>query len=376
MTVLAPSDVPETSDLVKFTAVPADVAAKDQMDLMSRCCFRWGKRSEPIFHEFYDARTGRTETIHVTGTPEHGIATMHDQDLLIFIMSQMVELKRQKKEPARRISFTPYQFFAWVGREPTGSAYKWIKEALRRLATTSIETTIRSERAGSRSKTRQFSWVSEWKMEEEGGVTQGVEVVLAEWLFESIQNLHVLTIDKRYFELSGAMERWLYLLAIKATGGETGIWREGFESLYGKSASEQDFNHFKSDLRKTIKKNGLPGLKLQEAKSAKGQPILLMERGERSSPGIGEKKPVDGTAEQVWRNAQTRLVKRLGVPTYNSWFKEIILVGVNEGVLSLGAPSMFVADWVSANFRRQILEAWRSEEFNVSTVNVSFLKVA
>ena len=119
-----------------------------------------------------------------------------------------------------------------MNREPGGGQYQRLKDALHRLKMTSIQTTIRSEQGKrSRKRIRQFSWISEWEITEEKGEIRGIEVVLAEWLFESIQDFHVLTLDKRYFDISGSVERWLYLYARKATGGPAGVWKETFKSL-------------------------------------------------------------------------------------------------------------------------------------------------
>ena len=131
-----------------------------------------------------------------------------DQDLLIFVMSQLVEANRKGLKASRRVRFTPYQFFAWMNRTPTGSAYQRLRDALERLRTTSIETTIRSE-STRRDRIKKFSWISEFATVEDEGTMSGVEVVLAEWLFESVQSLNVLTLDKRYFDIVGPVERWL-----------------------------------------------------------------------------------------------------------------------------------------------------------------------
>jgi plasmid replication initiation protein len=225
--------IKEHQNLERFIASSADIAPKDQIDLMARCWFSLTPgRTEAIQHEYVDARSGQTETVRITGSGEHGIATIHDQDLLIYAISQWIEAKRKGLEPSRRIHFTPYQFLAWMNREPGGGQYQRLKDALHRLKMTSIQTTIRSEQGKrSRKRIRQFSWISEWEITEEKGEIRGIEVVLAEWLFESIQDFHVLTLDKRYFDISGSVERWLYLYARKATGGPTGVWKETFKSL-------------------------------------------------------------------------------------------------------------------------------------------------
>ncbi|MBK8091544.1 MAG: replication initiator protein A [Verrucomicrobiaceae bacterium] len=163
------------------------MAPKEQIDLMARCWFSLtAGRTEPIQHEYVDAKTGQTETVRISGSAEHGIATIHDQDLLIFAVSQWIDAKRMGLEPSRRIHFTPYQFLAWINREPGGGQYQRLKDALHRLKMTSIQTTIRSESGKrTRNRIRQFSWISEWEITEENGEIRGVEVVLAEWLLKA-----------------------------------------------------------------------------------------------------------------------------------------------------------------------------------------------
>lgn len=80
--------IKEHQDLERFIASSADIAPKDQIDLMARCWFSLTPgRTEAIQHEYVDARSGQTETVRITGSTEHGIATIHDQDLLIYAIS-------------------------------------------------------------------------------------------------------------------------------------------------------------------------------------------------------------------------------------------------------------------------------------------------
>ena len=172
------------------------------------------------------------------------------------------------------------------------SAYDRLNDALQRLRKTSIQTTVRSSKHNRRrGDIHEFSWISEWRIQEEDGEARGIEMVLAEWLFESICNFHVLTLDKRYFEIRGSVERWLYLHALKSTGGAHGIWKESFKSLHLKSASLQDFRHFASTLRKLVRKNNLPGLKLERVRSLKGKDMLRMERLEKRLVPEGDPVP-------------------------------------------------------------------------------------
>ena len=365
-------------DLKRFSASASDIAAKDQIDLMSRCWFSLTpNRIDPIEHQFVNLKTKQVETVRITGSSEYGIATIHDQDLIIFAISQWIEAKRLGLDATRRICFTPYQFFAWMQKAPHGTAYARLKEALHRLKTTNIETTIRSDNKRS-DRVKQFSWISEWETTEENGKVRGVEVVLAEWLFESIQGFHVLTLDKRYFEIPESVERWLYLYAKKATGGESGIWKESFKNLHRKSASQQAYKHYASALRKLVKKDALPGLHLSRKSSATGGELLVMERlekREKIAPMANEPKAAEQLilieqtpVEEAWGNVLEILGKQLGVPTVNSWLKPLHLGGCENGILTLHAPTKFIAEWVESRYKQKLASVWQSLGYEVNAV--------
>ncbi len=361
-------------NLKRFTASPSDVTPKDQIDLMSRCWFSLTpNRKDPIEYEFVDARTKRTEIVRIS-SGEHGIATIHDQDLLIFAISQWIDGKRLGLEPTRRISFTPYQFFTWMGKAPQGSAYARLREALHRLRTTNIETTIRSE-TSRRDRIKSFSWISEWEITEEDGKIRGIEVVLAEWLFDSIQDFHVLTLDKRYFAIAGPVERWLYLYARKATGGAAGQWKETFRSLYQKSASQQEYKHYANALRKLVNKNDLPGLRLEKLTSVNGKDMLLMERTEKRAAveSAAEEQLVlieQTPLEEAWENALDLLRKHLGDATANSWLKPLHVVGFENGTLTFRAPTAFIGDWVKTHYTSRLITVWKAVGYEVESLKV------
>ena len=363
--------IKENQALRRFTASAGDISAKDQIDLMSRCWFSLtAGRNDPIEHQYDDARSGRTETVRITASAESGIATIHDQDLLIFAISQWIEGKRLGMEPSRRIHFTPYQFFAWMNREPTGNQYKRIRETLNRLKNTTIETTIRSEKGKrTRSLTRQFSWISEWEITEDNGEIRGIEVVLAEWLFESVQDFHVLTLDKRYFDIRGSVERWLYLYARKATGGPNGVWKETFKSLYKKSASQQAYKHYASSLRKLVKKNDLPGLELEEASSVSGDDMLMMKRIRELPEAKQASEPVEevqfellekSPLEEAWENVLENMRRHVGDGNVRAWLEVLYPKGIEGDILVMKAPTTFIAEWVENHYAPRLVATWSS----------------
>ena len=370
----------EHQDLTRFTASAAGVPAKDQIDLMSRNWFSLTPgRTDPIQHEYVDKRTKLTETVRITGSAEHGgIATIYDQDLLIFAISQWIDATRIGLETSRRIHFTPYQFFAWLNIAPHGTAYARLKDALNRLKMTNIQTTVRSDSGKrSRNRIRQFSWISEWEITEEQGEVRGVEVVLAEWLFDSIQDFDVLTLDKRYFEIPGSVERWLYRYARKATGGESGIWRETFKSLYAKSASLQEYKHFASALRKLVAKDNLPGLKLAKVKSNQEKDMLHMERTDKRQVTAREPKVskeeqfvlIEKTPlEEAWDNVLEIMVHHVGAPTVNSWLRRLHFISLDGTTLTFRADTKFIAEHVETHFRPKLMRAWEALGHEVSNI--------
>ena len=362
-------------DLKRFSASTSDIAAKDQIDLMSRCWFSLTpNRTDPIEHQFVNLKTKQVESVRITGSSEHGIATIHDQDLIIFAISQWIEGKRLGMELTRRICFTPYQFFTWMNKAPHGTAYARLKDALHRLKTTNIETTIRSENKR-RDRIKQFSWISEWEITEEDGSVRGVEVVLAEWLFDSIQNFDVLTLDKRYFDINGSVERWLYLYAKKATGGTTGTWQESFKKLYEKSASQQEYKHYANALRKLVEKDNLPGLRLSRKRSSTGKEMLVMERIEKRV--VTETKSdhqltmiEQSPLEEAWENALDILKQRFGEATLNSWFKPLHVISCENGTLACRAPTKFHAEWIDSHYSGPLRAAWKAVGYEVAAMRI------
>jgi plasmid replication initiation protein len=88
--------VPEREQLDLFRALPGDMAPRDSQDLMAFPFFSLAKsrRVAPI-----DFRAGNV-TIRVEGTQEHGIATIWDADVLIWLPAR--SWKRATRVCARR----------------------------------------------------------------------------------------------------------------------------------------------------------------------------------------------------------------------------------------------------------------------------------
>ena len=90
-----------------------------------------------------------------------------------------------------------------------------------------------------------------------------MEMILPDWFYSGIltESL-ILTIDRRYFQLTGGLERWLFRLVRKHAGRQRNGWRFDFRHLYAKSGSLARFSDFALDLRRIAAEQPLPGYRV------------------------------------------------------------------------------------------------------------------
>ena len=77
-----------------------------------------------------------------------------------------------------------------------------------------------------------------------------------------LDDARVLSIDRRYFDLTGGLERWLYRLVRKHAGRQARGWSFDFAHLHAKSASLSRFSAFAFELREIVRRQPLPGYRL------------------------------------------------------------------------------------------------------------------
>jgi plasmid replication initiation protein len=243
-----------TGQLDLFIASASDVSPKEHRDLMARNWFSLAKqkRTEPIQHTFGE------NWVKVTGDEKYGIATIFDNDILVFVMSQYMAAINNNLPTGRRFQFTGYEYFKFIGRKKFGGkAYSDLWASLERLHHTFVETNIRMD-VGARAHS--FNWLSEILQMREGGVHRGYEIVIPDWMYESVvEKKIVLTLDDDYFNIRSGLERWLYLFARKSSGYNTGGWSEGIFSIYKKSGSKSSFSEFKRSIGAIVKRGGILG---------------------------------------------------------------------------------------------------------------------
>ena len=247
----------ENRQLDLFVSAGGDIAARDAQDLMAWPFFSLAKtkRVRPI-----DFRMGET-SILVEATAEHGMATIWDADVLIWVASQIVEARDAGRATSRLIAASPHEILAFTRRGTGKASYERLKAGLDRLQSTTIATSIRQRDARRRHR---FSWINEWKERLDAkGRALGIEMIIPDWFYEGVlDQALVLTIDPAYFALTGGLERWLYRLVRKHGGKQKGGWSFDIQHLHMKSGALSPPKRFAFELRDIVRRQALPGYAL------------------------------------------------------------------------------------------------------------------
>ncbi len=205
-------------------------------------------------------RTYERNGVSVKIMPGHyGCATIHDKDVWIYCISQLVEaMNRGREDVGNTVRFTAYDFLVTTNRPTAGVGYQRMADALGRLKGTVIETNIETDSYRER---RGFGLIDSWRVIERNQDNRmvAIEVTLPDWLWRSVKARHVLTLSRDYFRLRKPLDRRIYELARKHCGVQT-KWRIGIEALVC-----QGSKHLRRMIANFIEDEGRPlGVGLQE----------------------------------------------------------------------------------------------------------------
>ncbi|MBK5149702.1 replication initiator protein A [Burkholderia sp. R-69608] len=245
-----------------FVADILDAAPKDDLASMEHPLFALKAGDRRV------RRYERKGTIVEVKPGVDGCATIHDKDVWIYCISQlMVARDSGREDVGRTVRFTAYDFLATTNRSTDGRGYERMANALRRLSGTRIETNIatngRRERAG-------FGLLDAWRVIERDHDERmvAVEVTLPDWLWRSIQAKQVLTLSRGYFRLRKPLDRRIYELARKHCGAKQPKWRVKLATLHEKSGSVSAEREFRRLVKALADSNELPEYRMTlDAKS-------------------------------------------------------------------------------------------------------------
>lgn len=73
---------------------------------------------------------------------------------------------------------------------------------------------------------------------------------------------------------------------------------------------------------------------------------------------------------EIWGQVCNELLKTVGKNNYTTWIAPLQLLGLNDGIISLEAPTKFMRDWVSRNFGEPILRELRKSGIAAERVDI------
>ena len=203
----------------------------------------------------------RTATATIEVTPSvKGLATIHDKDVLIYCISQLMAAVNAGRPVAPTLHLKAGELMAATGRETSGDGYRRLREAFERLSGTRIVTNIET---GGIESTRGFGLIDGWEIlrKARGGRMILVTVTLSDWIFRSVLSRSVLTLHRDYFRLRKPLERRVYEIARKHCGRQA-EWKIGLETLLKKTGSTSPRRVFRKMIRDIAEEDGLPDYSL------------------------------------------------------------------------------------------------------------------
>lgn len=196
-----------------------------------------------------------------------GLATIHDKDILIFCISQLMAAQNAGRQLSRTLHLKAHDLLIATNRETSGDAYRRLRESFERLAGTRITTNIVT---GGEEVTSGFGLIESWEIVRKAPSTKkgagrmvNVAVTLSDWLFRAVLSKSVLTLSRDYFRLRKPLERRIYELTRKHCGRQS-AWTISVETLLKKSGSASPRRVFRKMVRDMIEAQPLPDYAMEE----------------------------------------------------------------------------------------------------------------
>jgi hypothetical protein len=225
-----------------FSAIVQDLRLKAPHQLQTRNLFSLSKkpRHEPIVHKIQ--QDGETLTVTVTNTSGSGLATVFDQDVLLFLISALVREYDATNVVSNRPEFAAVDYYKFKGiKKYAGTQSKQLYDAIHRLQNTFVEYV----RDSSKKQVVRFNWISYFDAITNTDKSRIIryQLEIPQTIIQSVIAHKVLTLDHSYFKLTSPIARFLYLFGRKPS------FKESIKSLYEKSAAQESLRKFTYQLK-------------------------------------------------------------------------------------------------------------------------------
>ena len=239
-----------------FLCDVADAVLKDDMASMEHPFFSLSKKPDLNTRKY---RSG-DKWLEVVPSVK-GLATIYDKDILIYAISQLIASMRQNRPVGPRLKITAQDLLIFTNRNTGGKDYEALIDALERLDGTRIRTNVAT---GGKVTHEGFGLIDGFKLvrSQATGRIQELEVILSEWVFNSIEAHEVLTLHGDYFRLRRPLERRVYEIARKHCGQQD-TWKISLDKLKKKCGSRSSTKEFRRLIRELVDGDHLPDYAVQ-----------------------------------------------------------------------------------------------------------------
>ncbi len=244
-----------------FMTTPLEVAKKDDRSLMDVAVFGLGKTPsfKPIIYDLPDT------VISVSGSNLHGMATIFDYDIVLFMVSYLNYEMEQVRQtirrgedsylPPRTLQVPVIELLKAIRRKDSGNHYVQLEKALDRLSSTHIKIKEKPDASKTTRRIGAFNLIDGYRAVQrtDNGKISELSIRIPDWIYDGIVRTKtptVSTVHPNYFLLTKGLHRFLYRMARKCAHNKP--WDYKIETLYQQSGSTSPFRSFKADLKKAI----------------------------------------------------------------------------------------------------------------------------
>ena len=228
-----------------------DAIPKDDMASMEHPIFSLSTRPDRRILTYENKGT----KVEITPSVK-GLATIHDKDVMIYCISQLIAKMNAGEDPSPVLHLKAHDLLVATNRETSGDGYRRLREAFERLSGTRIVTNIET---GGMETTTGFGLIDRWEIQRKtrDGRMVSVTVKLSDWMYRAVMAKSVLTIHRDYFRLRKPLERRVYEIARKHCGAQS-EWRISLELLLKKCGSNSPKRVFKQMIKQLVDHDHLP----------------------------------------------------------------------------------------------------------------------
>jgi hypothetical protein len=215
--------------------------------------------------------------IKITITPSVlGLATIHDKDILIYCISQLVAKMNAGEKLYKALRLKAYDLLVSTNRKTDGRGYEQLEAALDRLSGTRIKTNLRTNK---KLKKEGFGLIDSWQVERNMKSERMSEMIInrSDWVFDAVLGHEILTLSRDYFRLRKPLERRVYELGRKHCGHKD-EWSISLELLKKKCGSESEDSEFRRLLGTICRENALHGHMPDYSLTIEGDNVRFVNR--------------------------------------------------------------------------------------------------